>query len=115
MRKCQLLCRFPEPDIPSTADRILLLYKAPPFCRIYLSRHRTAPRPASLALHFCRFRRKTAGNASRQNRKYAGRKAGASFWFGETDDDNRAGLWHLIKVSQQFDLIMIDTQNVGFQ
>jgi len=48
---------------------------------------------------FCRLGRKAGVNASRQNRKYAGGKAGAAFWLGETDDDNRAGLWHLIEVS----------------
>ena len=55
--------------------------------------------PLVYLLWSLRFGRKAGVNASRQNRKYAGGKAGAAFWLGETDDDNRAGLWHLIKVS----------------
>ena len=76
-----------------------MLRKGWPSCRKHLSWCRSAARPPLSPLHFCRLGRKAGVNASRQNRKYAGGKAGAAFWLGETDDDNRAGLWHLIEVS----------------
>ena len=99
MRTCRLSRRFREPDILSTAGMTLLVHTAPLFCGKHLSRRRSAVQLALSALHFFRFRRKTGARVSRQNRKYAGGKAGAAFWFGKTDDDDRAGLWHLIKVS----------------
>ena len=69
------------------------------------------------ALHRFRSQQRTGllVNASRQKRKYAHGKARAAFWLGETDGDNCARLWHLIELSYQFDLIMIDTQDVGLQ
>lgn len=54
-------------------------------------------------------------NASRQNREDARGKTGAAFWFWETDDDDRADLRHLIEIREQFDLIMIGTEDVGFE
>ena len=54
-------------------------------------------------------------NGSRQNRKDASGKTGAALWFWETDDDDRADLRHLIKIREQFYLIMIGAQDVGLE
>jgi hypothetical protein len=57
----------------------------------------------------------TREKASRQDRKDASGKTGAAFWFWETDDDDRANLRHLIEIGEQFDLIMIGTQDIGLE
>ena len=51
----------------------------------------------------------------RADREYARGKTRAAFRFWKTDDNNRAALRDLIKISQQLDLVVIRTQNIRFQ
>src|SRR5205085_2464655 len=98
-RRCRRQFHFQEPDSQAKARLNRRSGKGRPSAGKLLSQFRlNAEQPLS-ALHFSRFLQKTGANASRQNRKDARGKTRAAFWLGETDDDDRAGLWHLIEVS----------------
>src|SRR5213082_1888953 len=99
MRRFQRQLRLQSPDSRSKVRMNRWFGKALLFFHRLLWQFRlTARSPLSARRHF-RFQQSAGGNASRHNRKDARGKSGAAFWFGETDDNNRTGFWHLIEVS----------------
>ncbi len=50
-----------------------------------------------------------------QDRKHPSGKTGAALGFRKTDYDDGAGFWDLIKIGEQFDLVMVRAQDVRLE